>query len=306
MTDDELDLLRGFGLGNPDPPPGLADRVAERVLQRVLEAEATTRGSRGRRRNWWGMQAMRHAPAAGVAAVIVVLLSFDGSTTGGTRAQAISAAMPVITAAAESMQAQPSRQEASTSQPRAASESWASSSTRAAIPDQLLMAAGPAALDDRALASIPTDPGLLVEMLHLATAGDTGHDRDFQPFRIASEYVTSDRVPGPVRAAFLRAVSRMQGVDLGGESSDVLGRPGVVIARLDATSGIRQQYLMETSRGQILEHREFTTRGGFGSCAPGTTIALDVYDVDGRAMTEGDVRALNASASWPDVDPACS
>lgn len=326
MTD-ELDVLRAYGVDDPEPPPDLAMRIESRLLeQAALEDDQRAAHYVRRRSSTWRSFLLRQAPVAMAAASLIVVLSFDQGRPGGQPAQATSGASTFLSNAADTAQSEPvslqsvdpvvmaSAPSAETNvisngqtagapnaSPRGTRRTLMLPPTEPSIPDPIEMSMGPSGLDSAQLYSIPTDERLLLRMLRDATSGSDTHDADFAPFRIAASYVASDRVPGPVRAAFLRTVALMDGVDLGGDSVDVAGRIGVVVARLDSSSGVRQQYLFDAPTSQLLEHREFTTSGDFGNCSAGTVVHFDLYDDSGNRIPR---EAFDQT--WPDVEAVCS
>jgi hypothetical protein len=320
MTD-EIHLLRGFGAGDPELPDDARLRIQERVLQEVLAAEAAA-GAGRRRRGGWLFTTLRQLPVAAVAAVVIVALSFNNGHPGGQVASASEPIQHFISTTAAAMQQQQAVPVTTVGASAAApdtgpvadpaggtipvesvsdADTAGQPSATPTIPDPLLIAQGPGALSYAQAAAIPTDEQLLIAILRGSTPDDPNHDEDFSPFRIAAAYVADDHVPGPVRAAFLRSIALMDGVDLGGTATDVLGRMGTVLARLDSTSGVRQQYLLDPASGHILEHLEFTTRGDIGPCPAGTIVALDVFDAAGQPVGPDAADA----ATWPVPQPQC-
>ena len=304
----DLDALRAWGREHTVPRAGFEDRMRERMMQVVLEVEAAASSSRRMPR--WLRLVLRNTPIVIAAASVFVVVSFNGGHPGGQPAEASTSAGKVLNQAALNMTANvaagspigtdypgpgsvpaQSYTVAPTVAPGAGEGTGAGTSAAAvnasgmpSIPDPLLIAQGPSALPPGAAAAIPTDERLLLAMLHASISRVEGRDEDFDIFRVAAEYITDPAMPITVRATFLRMLALVDGVDAGGTATDVLGRSGIVIARLDSSSGLRQQYLLDENTGMLLEHLEFTSGGDLSTCAPGTATALDVYDATGSRL----------------------
>lgn len=322
----DLAALRSFAIEDAVDEDRIT-AIEQRVRTHVLADEARRRARlrpAPRRRTWW-RTALRQAPVAIVSAFIVVGLSFSGGTPGGEPASASTDAAPFLNeTAANMMSEQPIGVVSGGGGPVGGGTAAPDASNSGAIatnvvtidipspdaedqlaeaPDSQTLAAGPDALPDETLNTVPANESQLLQLLREAGSSNQGRDVDYLPFRVAASYVASPNVPVEVRAAFLRMIGQLDGIDLGGTSSDVVGRPGTVIARLDTESGIRQQYLLNPDNGRLLEHREFTTTGGgIGSCPAGMIIALEVFDDSGVVVDPQSA----PWAPWPVVDPSCT
>ena len=310
----DLDALREWGREHIVPRAGFEDRMRERVLQVVLEVEAAAGGTAKRTPRWLRL-VLRNIPVVIAAASVFVVVSFNGGHPGGQPAEASTNAGKVLNQAAQNMTSGADRvqQQTGTDYPGTGVPSYTTqpaiqqvaadnASGMPSIPDPLLIAQGPSALPEGAAASIPTDERLLLALLHSSIPRIDGRDEDFDVFRVAAAYITDPAMPITVRATFLRMLALVEGVDVGGEAVDVIGRHGVVIARLDSSSGLRQQYLLDQNTGMLLEHLEFTSGGDLSNCAPGTATALDVYDATGTRL-EIDRAIANAGIV---VRPECA
>ncbi|MBC7644326.1 MAG: hypothetical protein H7123_04310 [Thermoleophilia bacterium] len=308
----DLDAIRDWGREHIAPKAGFEDRMRERILQVVLEVEAAA-GANLKRTPRWLRLALRNTPIVIAAASVFVVVSFNGGNPGGQPAEASTAAGKVLNQAAQNMTSSVQTQQTGTDYPGTGVPNYTAppvvqrvaevnASGLASIPDPLLIAQGPSALPAGAAASIPTDERLLLALLHSSISRVDGRDEDFDVFRIAAAYITDPNMPITVRATFLRMLALVEGVDVGGEADDVIGRHGIVIARLDSSSGLRQQYLLDENTGMLLEHLEFTSVGDLSNCAPGTATALDVYDAAGTRL-EIDRAIANAGII---VRPECA
>jgi hypothetical protein len=105
----------------------------------------------------------------------------------------------------------------------------------------------------RQLLDLPRDPARLYERFHdAAVQCRCGNGVDDETFVVAFELLRTTPVPADLRAAILRAMALIPGIEQRAEP-DILGRPGVVVA-YDGTQG-RQALIFDPSTYDILGDR---------------------------------------------------
>ena len=105
----------------------------------------------------------------------------------------------------------------------------------------------------RQLLDLPRDPRLLYERFRdAAVECRCGNGIDDQTFVIATELLRSTPLPTGLRAAILRAIALVPGIEQHAER-DVLGRPGVGVA-YDGTQG-RQALIFDLATYELLGDR---------------------------------------------------
>lgn len=323
MTDqpdiDELEALRGFRAYAHDLDDAGHELIEDTIRARIIDAQHT-QSSRPRRRSSW---IIRQVPVAAVSALIVIAITSPGSENGPQTAVASTKAEPLLNRSAKailpddrvnygSLEVTPvtstrdvdtwiyyNRDTGDVAMSPASSPETMDLQTLP--PDRIIQ--GPSSLTPDELNALPVHADALLNALRTASLqAQIDRDRDYLPFRIAAAYVSNPKVPAAARAAFLRALGRLDGVDLAGPGTDLLGRSGVVIARLDAASGVRQEYIFNADNGRVLEQLEFLTEGAqIGDCAMGTMLMIEVYDDEGFPISP----ASAPWTSWPDVHNEC-
>jgi hypothetical protein len=116
------------------------------------------------------------------------------------------------------------------------------------------------------------------------------------------QWIVAQQVPADLRAAMLRSLDDMNGIDGALMGVDLLGRQGVVLSHLDIPSGLREQYVLAQDGGRLLERRSFTTSSVDPACPPGTFTEYSLYDDLGRAVSPANAPVLD----WPQVVTACA
>ena len=325
---DELSALRGFRAHAAHASDAAEQDLEHEIRMRITDLHASGTRHRPRRyrssRTRW---ALRQVPVAMVSAVIVIALSFNAGEPGGAPAVASTPAAPLLNKSANRLTTNTSDKSGTGSTQIQATpvtsqnnDSWIYynvdtgevAMSPASSPDTMKMKTlpperiidGPANLDPSEFDNLPIHTDALLDALRTGAAYRHLHrDLDYLPFRVAASYVSNPSIPAPARAAFLRALARMNGVDTAGPGSDILGRSGVVIARLDATSGVRQEYVFNADTGRVLEQLEFLTEGStIGACSAGTALLIEVYDDQGYSISP----STAPWGSWPDVRPECT
>ncbi len=306
MDDRDLQLLRQFRADEAEPPAGLQARIEERLWQAIIDEEATKAG-RGRRASRPGffqrmLRPLVAAGAAGALALGVAIASDGGAGQASLGQSAVTqAGSGVLDATASAL--------------------FGGSAASAATPiagridltdgDERLVA-GPQHDDsgerlnedyDEVVVALPRDPAELRDAIRMSIA-DAGYadPGDALAFQVAMRWVTDPAVPVDLRAAMLRSVEGIQGVDDALMGTDVLGRSGVVIGQLDAASGVRSQYLLDPDDGSLLEARSFMTAYLDPGCPPGTVTGHALFDEDGQPVDPTSTQWV----AWPEVVEACA
>jgi hypothetical protein len=294
VADHDLELLRSFRREDTEPPEGLQERIEERLWQSILAEEAGNAPARPRGVRRWYHDLLRPAVAAGAAASIAIGVAIAGDGGGAGLASCASVSRAgVLDSTAVALFGDSA---ATTSAPI----SGAIDVSEGADDDEI--AKGPSASSDVAR-SAPRDPEQLYERLHASAEAVAGTQQaDRAAFHIAMQWIGAPQVPGDLRAAMLRSLERLPGIEGALVGVDRLGRTGVVLGHLDPATGLRSQYLLDPDGGRLLESRTLTTVHVDPACPPGTYTGHDLYDTQGRPVQPADAPWLD----WPLVVAACS
>jgi hypothetical protein len=323
--DHELDSLRAFRASAAHHDDDRDQALENEIRARISVLRDTPAVAPRRRMRW----VLRQVPVAVVSALIVAfLINLQG--TQGTSRPAVSAATaaPILNKSAQNVMQTVSGRGGANLIPavqanpvtNAPDQGWIYynqetgevAMSPASSPDTMQvptvaperMINGPAALEHHELDNVPVHTNTLLRALRQgASEAALDRDLDYLPFRTAAAYVSNSMVPPAARAAFLRALARLDGVDVAGSGADVLGRSGIVISRLDAVSGIRQAYIFNTSTGRVLQQSETLTTGpSFGTCQMGTVLMIELYDEYGSPIKPD----AAPWGRWPEVHDTCT
>jgi hypothetical protein len=95
------------------------------------------------------------------------------------------------------------------------------------------------------LASLPTDPDALLELLYANTHVEKGDDRDQEVFDRIGDLVGEQVMPSATAAAFYKATARIAGVTEVADAVDAAGRHGIAIARENTRHGTRTEWIFD-------------------------------------------------------------
>jgi hypothetical protein len=107
----------------------------------------------------------------------------------------------------------------------------------------------------RYLAGLPTDPAALLKLIYAQTQGE-GSGPDAEAFVTIGDLLRESLAPPKVSAAIYRAAALIPGVVEVPDSVDAMGRHGVAVARVDATTGVRTEWIFDKKTLGYLGERE--------------------------------------------------
>ncbi|WP_335933116.1 CU044_5270 family protein [Streptomyces sp. PTD5-9] len=119
----------------------------------------------------------------------------------------------------------------------------------------------------RYVASLPTDPDALLELIREATRGQ-GPDPDQRAFTAIGDLLAETWAPPRVEAALYRAAALIPGVTVVREAVDAAGREGVAVAR--AAHGRQTQWVFDRTTYAFLGERTVLT--GSEEAGPAGTV----------------------------------
>ncbi|MGW0944323.1 CU044_5270 family protein [Streptomyces sp. NPDC002623] len=110
------------------------------------------------------------------------------------------------------------------------------------------------------LASLPTDPEALLQLLYAETPEDeTRNDRGQAVFNEIGNLIGEQIMPPATAAAFYQAAARIPGVTELPDAVDAAGRHGIAIAREDTVDGTRTEWIFDrTTLGYLGERTVFS------------------------------------------------
>ncbi|AVH57404.1 MULTISPECIES: CU044_5270 family protein [Streptomyces] len=136
------------------------------------------------------------------------------------------------------------------------------------------------------LATLPTDPDQLLKLIYKETKGQ-GNTPDQQAFTTIGDLLSETYPPAELYSALFRTAAKIPGVVVVNDAQDAIGRHGVAVARLDETSGAREEWIFDKKTHVFLGER-----------------SVQVKEVSeyGVAMKPGTVRYTDAITNRTIVD----
>ncbi|MGW7156154.1 CU044_5270 family protein [Streptomyces sp. NPDC054887] len=124
------------------------------------------------------------------------------------------------------------------------------------------------------LATLPTDPDTLLAKIYKETKG-MGNSPDQQAFTTIGDLLHESLPPAELNTALYEAAAKIPGVVQVKDAVDAIGRHGIAVARLDATSGARTEWIFDAKNYTYLGERTIQVRpngGDSGLIKPGTVL----------------------------------
>ncbi|MGW2709719.1 CU044_5270 family protein [Streptomyces sp. NPDC001356] len=146
------------------------------------------------------------------------------------------------------------------------------------------------------LAKLPTDPGALLAKIYDETRGQ-GNSPDQEAFTTIGDLLGESYPPAALTKALFKAAARIPGVVTVNDAVDAVGRHGVAVARLDETSGEREEWIFDRTTHVFLGQRSVQVKRGRGAeelVKPGTVLFTSA--VLQRAIVD-DVKQVPARTS---------
>ncbi|MCP3770861.1 CU044_5270 family protein [Streptomyces sp. MAR25Y5] len=109
------------------------------------------------------------------------------------------------------------------------------------------------------LASLPTDPDALLELLHSRTGAEGGDSKDQAVFGRIGDLLSSTIMPPATASGLYKAVERIPGVTQVPDAVDAAGRHGIGITREDAGSATRDVWIFDKDTLAYLGSRSYIT-----------------------------------------------
>ncbi|MBD0708251.1 MULTISPECIES: CU044_5270 family protein [unclassified Streptomyces] len=137
------------------------------------------------------------------------------------------------------------------------------------------------------LATLPTDPDALLSKIYTETAGQ-GRDKDQEAFTTIGDLLGESWPSPKLTAALYRAAAKIPGVVTVDSATDAAGRKGVAVARLDAPTGQRTEWIFDETTLAFLGERTVQVSEGHGDdrlLKPGTVVYTQAVMV--RAFVDG-------------------
>ncbi|MFJ8634847.1 CU044_5270 family protein [Streptomyces sp. NPDC093568] len=122
------------------------------------------------------------------------------------------------------------------------------------------------------LAKLTTDPDALLAKIYAETKG-MGNTPDQQAFTTIGDLLGESYPPAELYSALFKAAAKIPGVVVVDDAVDAAGRHGVAVARLDETSGEREEWIFDRKSHVFLGERTVQVRENTGTDAlitPGT------------------------------------
>ncbi|GHF48139.1 CU044_5270 family protein [Streptomyces griseosporeus] len=104
------------------------------------------------------------------------------------------------------------------------------------------------------LAKLPTDPDALLAKIYKETAGH-GNSPDQEAFTTIGDLLGESYPPPALTKALFKAAAKIPGVVTVNDAVDAVGRHGTAVARLDDTSGQREEWIFDKNTHVFLGKR---------------------------------------------------
>ncbi|MFG3050062.1 CU044_5270 family protein [Kitasatospora sp. NPDC048239] len=124
------------------------------------------------------------------------------------------------------------------------------------------------------LAALPTDPDTLLKKIYTETAGH-GPGPDAEAFTTIGDLLIESHPSSELSAALYKAASKIPGVVQVEDAVDAAGRHGVAVARFEAKTGQRTEWIFDKSSFSFLGERTVQVEGSSGDhglIKPGTVV----------------------------------
>jgi hypothetical protein len=110
------------------------------------------------------------------------------------------------------------------------------------------------------LASLPTDPDALLELLYAQTRVDEGESKEQAVFSKIGSLISETIMPSANASAFYKAAAKIPGVKEIPDAVDAAGRHGIAITREDASSATRNEWIFDKDTLAFLGSRSYITK----------------------------------------------
>ncbi|MDX3247428.1 CU044_5270 family protein [Streptomyces sp. ME18-1-4] len=137
------------------------------------------------------------------------------------------------------------------------------------------------------LSKLTTDPDELLAKIYKETEG-MGNSPDQEAFTTIGDLLGESYPPAGLYSALFRTAAKIPGVVVVNDAVDAVGRPGVAVARLDETSGQREEWIFDRKTHVFLGERSVQVKGASGDgglIKPGTVVFTSA--VVNRAVVDG-------------------
>ncbi|MFD8027983.1 CU044_5270 family protein [Streptomyces sp. NPDC048231] len=127
------------------------------------------------------------------------------------------------------------------------------------------------------LATLPTDPDQLLEKIYKETKGH-GNSPDQEAFTTIGDLLGESYPPAELYSALFKTAAKIPGVVVVDDARDAIGREGVAVARLDETSGAREEWIFDKKTHVFLGERSVQVKPvtEYGvTMKPGTVLYTD-------------------------------
>lgn len=139
------------------------------------------------------------------------------------------------------------------------------------------------------LATLTTDPDKLLAMIYKETKGQ-GNSPDQQAFTTIGDLLGESYPPAQLYSALFKAAAKIPGVVVVPNAQDAMGRSGVAVARLDETTGQREEWIFDKNTHVFLGERSVQVKvkasdGPDSLMKPGTVTFTSA--IVNRAVVDG-------------------
>lgn len=114
-----------------------------------------------------------------------------------------------------------------------------------------------------ALAKLPHDPQALLDEIYRQD-GDAGQSRDGDALSTIADILRAGTTDARLRATLYRAAALIPDVTIVQKQANLDGRTGVALGRVEPSTGIRQDIIIDLTTGDVIGEREVTSHATSG------------------------------------------
>ena len=137
--------------------------------------------------------------------------------------------------------------------------------------------------------ALPRNPHQLLNAIYLKTLTQ-GQSRDGAALVWITDVLRSGTVPAEVRAALYQAAALIPGVTITEQQATLDGTTGIAIGRLETTTNIRQDLIIDPATGQFIGEREISLEASnglpAGTASESTAVTTRVVDAAPEGGTQ--------------------
>lgn len=139
--------------------------------------------------------------------------------------------------------------------------------------------------------ALPREPRQLLDKIYELN-GNSGQSRDGEALEWITSALRRGTAPADFRAALYRAAAEIPGVEIIDDQATLNGKAGIAIGRLETTSNVRYELIIDPETGQFIGEQQVTL-DGYASFPAGTTTSWTAVTTTVVSSAPTDVATCN-------------